>query len=110
MNGNLGIGDLTHGVSASGAWDYVEGLNTGAINGAIKALQDGANNVKSTLQQGWQGAAEANFEKNLDSSINVVTDTLNLIKDNIESLVSDLVEDMANQDAALVEVEDIVSF
>ena len=57
MNGNLGIGDLTHGVSASGAWDYVEGLNTGAINNAIKTLQ-ATNNVKSSLQQGWQGAAD----------------------------------------------------
>lgn len=109
MNGGLGIGDLTHGVSASGAWDYVDGLNTGAINGAIKALQN-TNSVKSALQQGWQGAAEANFEKNLDNSVNTVVDTLELIKDNIENLVSDLVEDMANQDAALVDIEDVVSF
>ncbi len=109
MNGGLGIGDLTHGVSASGAWDYVDGLNTGAIGNAIKALQSTAN-VKSTLQQGWQGAAEANFEKNLDNSVNTVVETLELIKNNIESLVSDLVEDMANQDAALVDVEDVVSF
>lgn len=109
MNGGLGIGDLTHGVSATGAWDYVEGLNTTAINGAIKVLQN-TNPVKTALQQGWQGAAEANFEKNLDNSVNTVVETLELIKNNIESLVSDLVEDMANQDAALVDVEDIVNF
>lgn len=109
MNGNLGIGDLTHGVSASGAYDYLDGLNTGAINSAIKAVQS-TNPVKSTLRQGWQGASEANFEKNLDSAVNTVVETLDLIKENIESLVADLVEDMANQDAALVDVEDIVSF
>lgn len=109
MNGSLGIGDLTHGVSAAGAWDYVEGLNTTAINGAITVLQN-TSAVKSALQQGWQGAAEANFEKNLDNSVNTVVDTLELIKNNIENLVSDLVEDMANQDAALVDIEDIVTF
>ena len=109
MNGGLGIGDLTHGVSASGAWDYVEGLNTGAINNAIKTLQ-ATNNVKATLQQGWQGAAESNFEKNLDNSVNTVVETLELIKNNIENLVSDLVEDMANQDSAMVDIEDVVSF
>ena len=109
MNGNLGIGDLTHGVSASGAADYVNGLNMIAINNAIEAL-NATGNVKNTLRQGWQGAAETNFEKNLDSSVNFVTDTLELIKNNIENLVSDLVEDMAKQDEALVNVEDIVSF
>lgn len=109
MNGSLGIGDLTHGVSASGAYDYLDGLNTGAINAAIKAVQT-TNPVKSALQQGWQGASEANFEKNLDNAVNTVVETLDLIKENIESLVADLVEDMANQDAALVDVEDIVSF
>ena len=109
MNGSLGIGDLTHGVSSQGAWDYVEGLNTGAINGAIKVLQN-TTAVKNALQQGWQGAAEANFEANLDKAVNTVVETLELIKENVESLVSDLVEDMANQDAALVDVEDIVSF
>ena len=109
MNGGLGIGDLTHGVSSSGAWDYVDGLNTKAINGAITVLQN-TSAVKTALQNGWQCAAEANFEKNLDSAVNTVVETLEMIKNNVESLVSDLVEDMAMQDAALVDIEDVVSF
>lgn len=109
MNGGLGIGELTHGVSANGAWDYVDGLNTKAINGAITVLQN-TSGVKAALENGWQGAAEANFEKNLDSAVNTVVETLEMIKNNVESLVSDLVEDMAMQDAALVDVEDVVSF
>ena len=109
MNGSLGIGDLTHGVSASGAADYVSGINTGAIENAIRAVQD-TSSVKTALQQGWQGAAEANFEKNLDKGVNVVCDTLRKVEEQIESLVSDLVEDVAQQDAALVEEADIISF
>jgi len=109
MNGGLGIGDLTHGVSAQGAYDYMDGLNTGAINEAIKVVQN-TTGVKAALQKGWQGAAEANFEKNLDNAVNTVIDTLELIKSNVESLITDLVEDMAKQDAELVAIEDIVSF
>ena len=105
----LGIKDLTHGVSANGAYDYVDGLNTGAINNAIKALQN-TGGVTTALRGGWQGAAEVNFEKNLQKAVETVTDALEKIKDNIESLVSDLVEDMADQDKKLVEEENIVSF
>lgn len=106
---NLGIGDLTNGVSASGASDYVEGINTKAIEGAIKALQS-TETVTKALQGGWQGAAEMNFEKNLYNAVNTAIDTLRIVENGIESLVSDLVEDMANQDANMVEVEDVVSF
>ena len=109
MNGNLGIGDLTNGVSANGAADYVAGLNTGAINNAIKVLQN-TTNVKNALQSGWQGSAEANFEKNLDNAVNTVVSTLDTIKKGIESLISDLVEDMANQDGSLVEEENVINF
>ena len=75
VNGGLGIGELTHGVSADGAYDYLKGLNTGAINGAITVLQD-TSGVKTTLEEGWQGAAEANFEKNLDNAVNSVVELL----------------------------------
>lgn len=105
----LGIGDLTHGVSAQGAIEYYEALNTNAISSAITALQN-TESVKTALQGGWQGAAEATFEKNLDNGVNTVISTLETIKKNIESLISDLVEDLANQDKNLVEEENIINF
>ena len=109
MNGSLGIGDLTHGVSAAGAQTYVDNLNMEAIEGAIKVLQD-TKNVKTALEAGWQGQAEANFEKNLDSAVTTIINTLEIIKTNVESLVSELVEDLAEQDGELVQVEDVISF
>lgn len=109
MNGGLGIGDLTVGVSANGAWEYYDNLNTGAIQKAREAVLN-TNDVKTALQAGWQGQAELNFEKNLDSASHVVDNELQTISKAIESLISDLVEDWANQDKQMVEEENIVNF
>lgn len=106
---NLGIGDLSIGVSVKGAYDYLDGIKTKAIGKAIDALQD-TNNVTQTFQAGWQGKAEANFEKNMYNATQTITKELELIKTNIESLVAEMIEDWANQDEALVEETDIVSF
>lgn len=109
MNGSLGIDDLTIGVSAQGAWDYYDGLNTGAIRHAREAVLN-TEDVKRALQAGWQGQAEANFEKNLDNASHVVDQELEKISNAIQSLISDLVEDWATQDNQMVEEESIVNF
>lgn len=105
----LGIGDLSIGVSVKGAYDYLDGIKTKAIGKAIDALND-TNNVTQTFQAGWQGKAEANFEKNMYNATQTITKELELIKTNIESLVAEMIEDWANQDEQLVEETDIVSF
>lgn len=107
--GTLGIGDLSIGVSVSGAYDYLDGIKRDAIDGAIDALQS-TDSVFQVFQGGWQGKAEANFEKNLVNATNTVKQELELIKTNIESLVAEMIEDWANQDDQLVEETDIVSF
>ena len=106
---NLGISDLSIGVSVSGAYDYLDGVNTKAINHAIEALNN-TDSVTQAFQAGWQGKAEANFENNLYRSVDVVTKELELIKENIETLVSEMIEDWAQQDDALVEETDVISF
>ena len=64
MNTNgIGIGQMTHGVSTNGAYEYLEGINTQALQHAIEAVQDTAS-VKTALQQGWQGNSEAAYERN----------------------------------------------
>lgn len=106
----LGISDLSIGVSVKGAYDYLDGINRQAITHAIEALNN-TDSVTQTFQAGWQGKAEANFENNLYKATDVVTQELNLIKKNIESLVSEMIENWAQQDEQLVqENDDIVSF
>ena len=106
----LGIGDLTHGVSVGGSYQYLEDIN----RIAIRETQDNLRNtteVKGALQAGWQGAAEANFERNLDSAVESVCNALEILKTNLDTLFAELVENMAEQDNLLVpEADDIVKF
>lgn len=106
---NLGIGDISIGVSVKGAYDYLDGIKTKAIGKAIEALES-TGDVTTTFQAGWQGKAEANFEKNMYNATQTIKQELELIKTNIESLVAEMIEDWAMQDEALVEETDIVSF
>lgn len=101
---SLQIGELTNGVSVNGAYDYLDGLNTEAIAGAIAALNS-TNSVKTALRAGWQGRAEANFEVNLDKSVAAVVDSLEMVKKDIEGVVANLVEDFAIQDQKMIEID-----
>ena len=104
-NPNLGISDLSNGVSVKGAQDYLDGIKMVAIANTIKAINN-TDYLKSTLQQGWQGRAEANFEANLDLSCRAIVKGLNEMKASIESLITDLVETMLEQDRDMIEVDE----
>lgn len=101
--GSVALQDMTYGVSEAGANTYLDGINRIAINNAIKELQDGAFKVKTELEKGWQGASLTVYEKKLDDAVALVCDTLEMIKDNIESCVTDLVQTMADQDAHMLD-------
>ena len=79
----VSISEMTNGVSAQGANEYLRGINMVAIGKAIEVLQD-TSGVKASLESGWQGAAEQAFEKKIDGAVNIVVDTLDQIKANIE--------------------------
>lgn len=103
------ISSMTHGVSILGARKYVEELQLGAIEKAITALEN-TSEVKSTLAAGWQGQAETNFEKSMDKSVQTVVEALRSISDGIESLVTELTEDLLQQDRDMVDPGSAVSF
>lgn len=108
MNG-LGINDIEIGVSADGAWEYYNNLNTNAIQKAQQAVLD-LNEVKTTFQQNWQGQAEVNFERNMEKAANVVNNEFEKASKMIESLIAELVENWAEQDKNMVEEQDLVNF
>lgn len=101
---SLQIGELTNGVSVNGAYDYLDGLNTEAIAGAVAALNN-SGNVKTALRSGWQGRAEANFEVNFDKSVELVVESLEMVKKEIEGVVANLVEDFAMNDQKMIEID-----
>lgn len=100
--GNADFSDMTYGVSANGANTYLDGINTIAIGNAIAKLED-TSDIKKALQSGWQGAAEMAFEKRLDDGVDLIVNTLEEIKKGIESQITTLVEEMANQDAHMLD-------
>ena len=99
-----GIGKASaSGVLIKGS-DYLDGLNTEAIAGAIAALNS-TTPVKTALRGGWQGKAEANFEVNLDNAVAAVVESLEDVKKEIEGVVANLVEDFAMQDQKMIEID-----
>lgn len=108
MNG-LGISEIEKGISAGGAWDYYNNLNTRAIDKAKAAVLD-LNQVKNVFHQNWQGQAEVNFEKNMDNAAKVVEQELDKVSKLIESLITELVETWAEQDKEMVQEENIIHF
>lgn len=101
--GGVSLKEMTYGVSETGANTYIDGVNRIAIDNAISVLQLGAVKVKTSLEKGWQGASLIAYEKKLDDAVDLVAKTLSLIKDNIESCVTDLVQTMAEQDAHMLD-------
>ena len=97
----LGINDLTIGTSAAGAMEYFQDLKTVVIDQACEMLDDTANLFR-VFRESWQGQAEKNFENNFTNATNAVKESLEYIKDNIESLISDLVEQWAQQDKLMI--------
>lgn len=100
--GNLNIGNLEIGVSRDGAYEYLEGIKTNAIDKAIEALKS-TGHLFQVLQGGWQGQSEASFENNLIQASEIVIEQLELIKKNIEHLVASMLEDIAEQDKSMIE-------
>lgn len=97
----LGINDLTIGTSAAGAMEYFQELKTVVIDQACEMLDDTANLFR-VFRESWQGQAENNFENNFKNATTAVKESLEYIKDNIESLISDLVEQWAQQDKLMI--------
>lgn len=105
---NLSINELTHGVSFPGVMEYLDDIHRVAITETKNMLKN-TDSVVNALRAGWQGAAETNFEKNLDSAVNAVATALDTLQQGLDSLFTDLTETMALQDEKLVEVEDIIN-
>lgn len=101
---NLSIGELTTGVSTQGAYEYLAGINTEAIMGAMSAVKN-TTNVKNALRAGWQGKAENNFEVNLDKAAELIVEQLEVIRKGIEGTITQLVEDYAIQDSNMITLD-----
>lgn len=107
---NLGLSELTHGVSVQGVYNYLENLNVGAFREAKEALRD-TGNLFGTFRANWQGKAEENFEKNIASACNIICNGLDSVYRHIYNMLNQLATNMLEQDRQIVqEDENLINF
>ena len=76
----LGITDVgSFGYSRSGAQEFKEDLKAQGITTTAQKLGE-IGGIRDAFQAGWQGKAEENFEKNLQTAITIVQQNLEEIK------------------------------
>lgn len=103
--GNMTLSEMTHGISVTGAQTFLQEIKVDCIDKAIDALQQ-TDKITDVFRVNWQGRAEANFEINMNKAVALLATQLEKIKENIETQISDMIEDWAKQDEAMVAVDD----
>lgn len=103
--GNMAISEMTHGISVTGAQAFLQEIKVDCIDKAIEALQQ-TDKITDVFRVNWQGRAEANFEINMNKAVALLATQLEKIKENIETQISDMIEDWAKQDEAMVALDD----
>lgn len=76
MASNIGIEDMTIGVSGKGMDDYSDMLKTKILNEMKTELEAQCDAIINKVREGWRGHSEVKFEK--------------LLKDEIEQIIDDL--------------------
>lgn len=105
-NGNLGIQDLTEGISVSGAKKYYEDLHTECIKETIEKLNE-TGDIKNALRAGWQGVACENFIKSLDAIVKVTQNNIAMMDSVLESEINLITKAWLNQDREMVDEAEI---
>lgn len=100
----LGIGDVTHGYSRTGAENYRNDLNAKAITETCNKLRDtGA--IENALSAGWQGQSELNFVTNLHNAVETTAQGIEELKQTLDGQFAAIEEAWANQDNEMVPLD-----
>ena len=101
------LSSATYGLDTNMLDDYLKEINVNTIDKAIEELEK-TEGLKQVFQEGWQGAAESNFERNLDSGVSNIITTLREVEKAISTLIYELADDIIEQDAQMVELDDSI--
>ena len=104
MNNGLTINDVTIGYSTTGAQAYLTDLNAKAITETKEKLAD-ISGVTTALEKGWIGQAELNFVANLQKSIGQIQNTLDQLKQTLDTQFAQIEETWKDQDANIVPLD-----
>ena len=101
-NDNLGIGDLSHGISSTGFSGYVEKLRTEVIGETTQKLLQ-VEEIVRTLDGCWQGVSKTRFQAQFATTIAKIE--ADLIKEQIdlENRLMELRSNYFSQDANMMD-------
>ncbi len=100
----LGIGDVTHGYSKSGAEEFKNDLNNKAITETARLLRE-TSALKQAFQAGWQGQSETVFEKNLDNAVEAAATGLEELKTSMDAEFANIAASIDEFDNTLITEE-----
>lgn len=86
---NIGIEDMTIGVSGKGMDDYADMLKMKILEDMKTELENQQEAIEKSVRSGWRGKSEETFEKLLD-------DEISKIKEDLEKEYADLAGKLQN--------------
>ena len=99
----LNIEGATIGFDANNVETALNNLNAQVIQEAIKTMNSSMSKLRDSVDEAWVGASAEQFKANMESDKNKITENLQESYDVLKSEMYQIVNEMADADAALVD-------
>ncbi len=99
----LNIEGATIGFDSNNVEKALSNLNTSVIQEAIKTMNSSMSKLRDSVDEAWVGASAEQFKANMESDKDRITTALQETYDVLKSEMYQIVNEMADADAALVE-------
>ncbi len=100
---NIGIDDMTIGMSGQGMEDYSDMLKIKILDEMKSELHTQQDAIIKSVQGGWRGKSEEKFEKLLDDEIEKIIEDLEAEYKDLEGKLQDTRKFYEDQDEKLAE-------
>lgn len=100
---NIGIEDMTIGVSGKGMDDYADMLKVKILDEMKHELETQQEAIVKSVQSGWRGKSEERFEKLLDDEIEAIEEDLEKEYADLTGKLQDTGKYYVDQDEKLAE-------
>ena len=98
----LGIGEMTTGMSASGMEQYLENIKAEILTSVTEKLDTARDEIIKSLKTAWVGQSEQRFETLLTDAVEDVKTELNAEYNALASRINELENNYFNQENALI--------
>ena len=100
---NLGIEDLTIGVSRAGMEQYREDVKLEMFDSTIQAMRAHFTDIERALAQGWQGVSKDRFVEGMRKTIEQICEDLEEEKIDLDNRLKELEDDYFKEDNGLIQ-------